>query len=64
MHEHQPTNLLSLARAARMLGVHRQTLSHWIARGELRVVHIGGRVRVPYAEIQRLLKAEARSNEI
>jgi excisionase family DNA binding protein len=63
MKDLQMTNLLSLAETARILGVHHDTVRHWIAKGDLRAVRIGGRMRVPYAEIHRLVTTENGNRE-
>lgn len=50
-----PRALLSKREAARLLGVSRgRTLDSLIASGQVRVVRIGGRLRVPRAELERL----------
>ena len=43
------------AEAGRLLGLSRRSVDRAIGRGELRAVHVGGRVIVPRVEIDRLL---------
>jgi excisionase family DNA binding protein len=54
-HRESPPALLSKREAARLLGVSRgRTLDSLLASGQVRAVRIGGRLRVPVAEIERL----------
>jgi excisionase family DNA binding protein len=48
--------LLSKREAAKLLGVSRGvTLEDWIANGTIKVVRtVSGRVKIPYAEIERI----------
>lgn len=53
--EREPRALLSKREAARLLGVSRgRTLDALLASGQVRAVRIGGRLRVPITEIERL----------
>lgn len=53
--ERAPRALLSKREAARLLGVSRgRTLDALIASDQVRAVRIGGRLRIPLAEIERL----------
>lgn len=48
--------LLSKKSAARLLGVDRATtLEEWIATGRIKVVDLAGRVRIPRAEVERVI---------
>lgn len=52
---------LSLQEAARLLGVHEDTLKNWARRGVLEMFRCGPRLwRVPKSEIQRLRNAKQR----
>lgn len=57
---------LTLQEAARILGVHEDTLKNWARRGLLKIIRVGPRLlRVPREEISRLRKpnnAEQRRN--
>ena len=47
--------LIGVAEAARLLGIHPQTLRAWDVQGKIRVVRTpGGKRRVPESEIRRL----------
>jgi excisionase family DNA binding protein len=50
---------LTIKQLAAELDVHRVTVSRWISRGELRVVRIGGIVRIPESERVRLTTPHA-----
>ncbi len=43
---------------AKLLGVHRNTISNWIKQGRLRVSVIGGVKLIPATEIERLERGE------
>ena len=45
----------SIPDAARILGVNRNTAYEAAKRGDIRAIHIGGRILVPKPEIDRLL---------
>ncbi len=47
---------MSISEASRILGVHRVTLLKWIRQGKVRAYMLGNRWRIPYSEIERLLK--------
>jgi excisionase family DNA binding protein len=47
---------LTIADAAALLGIHRQTLRAAIERGDLRAIRIGRRWLVPVAAINELLE--------
>ena len=47
--------LLSIRGAARQLGVDFETLRKAIERGQVRAVQLGDRLRIPAAEVERLL---------
>lgn len=49
--------LLTMAQAARALGVGRSTVYEMVARGELEVVHIGRAARVPAAAVTQFVEA-------
>lgn len=54
---HERPLLLSLARAAALLGVSRnRTIHDLIDSGALRVVVVAGRIRVPREEVERLAR--------
>jgi hypothetical protein len=55
--EPQPRALLTVPAAARRLSLHPQRLRRAIAAGDVRAVTLAGAVRVPLAEIERLLAA-------
>ncbi len=44
--------------AAAALGISRRSLDRAVARGDLRAARIGGAVRIPRAELDRLLGVE------
>lgn len=45
----------SKAEAAKLLGLHENSVSNAIRRGELRAVRLGTRVLIPRGELERLL---------
>ena len=47
---------LSISEACKILGIHRVTLIKWIRQGKIRAYMLGNRWRIPYSEIERLLK--------
>lgn len=54
-HQEEPTVLLSKRDAARRLAISRgRTLDSMIASGQIRAVRMGGRLRIPVVEIERL----------
>jgi excisionase family DNA binding protein len=46
-------SLTGIADAARTLGVSTYTIRRLVAAGDLRAVHVGARVLIPVAEIER-----------
>jgi excisionase family DNA binding protein len=54
--------LIAVARAAKRLGISRDTIDRLIKTGEVRVVRIGGRVMVPQMEIERIVMGQARES--
>jgi excisionase family DNA binding protein len=46
---------LNFLQFANRLGIHRQTVGAMVARGEVRVVRVGQRDRIPASELSRLL---------
>ncbi len=55
--------LLKVSEAAKILGMHPQSIYNGIARKSkypinIKVVRIGRRVRIPYSEIERIMKGE------
>jgi excisionase family DNA binding protein len=55
--------LIPVARAARRLGISRDTIDRLIKTSEVRVVKIGGRVMVPQMEIDRIVRGEPRETD-
>jgi len=55
--------LLKPARFARLIDASRSTVYELINRGELRAVKVGGNIRIPATEIQRLA-AQATTQQI
>jgi excisionase family DNA binding protein len=51
----RPTRPLTREQAARVLGLHTRTLDRWARRGRLLTIDLGGTVRIPADEAQRLL---------
>jgi len=47
---------ISVSEASKILGVHRVTILKWIRQGKIRAYMLGNRWRIPYSEIERLLK--------
>jgi excisionase family DNA binding protein len=43
--------MLTTTAAGRRLGVSGQTIKNWVARGELRGVRVGGRIKIPAASV-------------
>ena len=48
--------LVSIAEAASYLGVSKRTISNYISNGEIQVITIGGRSRIPKESLNSLLK--------
>ena len=51
--------MLSPSEVARIFGVTRAAVIKWIRAGKVRAVEVHGRWRVPYSEVERLLRGEA-----
>lgn len=49
---------LTRAQAARALGKHARTLDRWIRHGDLLAIDLGGTVRIPAEETERLLRRQ------
>ncbi len=49
--------VFSITEAAKLLGVHPNTIRRMVWRGELRPVRLGRRVLIPLTEVERLLGA-------
>jgi excisionase family DNA binding protein len=61
LQEHrEPPVLVSVAEAARLLGLSERYAWKLIARQELRSIRLGGRRMVPRAEVDRLATVEGR----
>ncbi len=60
----QPSNYLTLKRAAQQLGVHEQTLRSWERKGLIQLARLpkSGYRRVPVAEVQRIQAAMLADN--
>lgn len=52
----------SKAEAAKLLGLHENSVSNAIRRGELRAVRLGTRVLIPRGELERLLGEAIKEN--
>lgn len=50
---------VSVAEAASLVSVATRTMRAWIAAGRVRAVHLGRRVVVPVAELERLLALDS-----
>lgn len=48
--------LIAVGRAAKMIGVHRETVKRWVARGTLASREIHGRTYVFRAEVEALIR--------
>jgi excisionase family DNA binding protein len=55
MSEPVKQQFMSMTETATMLGLSRRTIERWVADEKLAVVRIGKTVRVPVAEVERLL---------
>lgn len=59
-----PERLLSPSEVGRIFGVTRAAVIKWIRTGKIRAIEVHGRWRIPYSEVERLLRGEAlRRNE-
>jgi len=47
-------NLVPPVEAARLLGIHRQTLWRWVREGKILSLKAGGKTLIPQSEIERL----------
>jgi excisionase family DNA binding protein len=57
--------LVSIAQAAELLGLSRDTVRRLLAVGELASVRIGAAVRIPRADVDRLVaRGRARTREL
>ena len=54
-----PERLLSPSEVARIFGVTRAAVIKWIRTGKIRAIEVHGRWRIPYSEVERLLRGEA-----
>ena len=54
---------LTLAQAARELGVVRMTLFRWYKKGQLFTIPFGGRRWVPFSEVERLQRERKDDNK-
>ena len=50
----RPPRPLTREQAAGVLGVHPRTVDRWARRGRLRVIDLGGTVRIRFAEASRV----------
>jgi len=55
--------LLRTGEAGEMLGVTPKTIREWIKEGRIKALRIGKEYRVPYEEVERLLR-EAERNAV
>jgi excisionase family DNA binding protein len=60
MRENDDPQLIPVARAAKRLGISRDTIDRLIKTEEVRVVKIGGRVMVPQMEVDRIVMGRTR----
>jgi len=51
--------LYSIPKAAKTLGLDRQTVIKAVAKGQIRAVEIGSRKLIPKREVERLLASDA-----
>lgn len=57
MEKEQQEKLHTIPKAAKMLGVCRQTLYDWRDAGNIKTVRVGnGWIRVPHSEIERIMQ--------
>ncbi len=54
-----PERLLSPSEVGRIFGVTRAAVIKWIRTGKIRAIEVHGRWRIPYSEVERLLRGEA-----
>ena len=53
-----PERLLSPSEVAKIFGVTRAVVIKWIRTGKIRAIEVHGRWRIPYSEVERLLRGE------
>ncbi len=53
-----PERLLSPSKVARIFGVSRAAVIKWIRTGKIRAIEVHRRWRIPYSEVERLLRGE------
>ena len=53
-----PERLMSPSEVARIFGVTRSAVIKWIRTGKIRAIEVHGRWRIPYSEVERLLRGE------
>ncbi len=53
-----PERFLSPSEVARIFGVTRAAVIKWIRTGKIRAIEVHGRWRIPYSEVERLLRGE------
>jgi excisionase family DNA binding protein len=58
----RPARPLTREQAASALGRHARTLDRWARRGQLLAIDLGGTVRIPATEAQRLSTEPLRSS--
>jgi excisionase family DNA binding protein len=58
--DHRPPNttdeFLTVAEVATLLKVNQQTVRNWIDQGKLAAVHVGRRVRITRADLERVIQ--------
>ena len=54
-----PERLLSPSKVTRIFGVSRAAVIKWIRTGKIRAIEVHRRWRIPYSEVERLLRGEA-----
>ena len=53
---HQPTDLVTIPKAAKQLGHHKTTLYRWHKHGKIYLVELGGILFMPSSEVERVRK--------
>ncbi len=53
-----PERLLSPSKVTRIFGVSRAAVIKWIRTGKIRAIEVHRRWRIPYSEVERLLRGE------
>jgi excisionase family DNA binding protein len=59
MSERLKPEFMNLSDTATLLSMSRRTLERWVSDGKIAVVRINSAVRVPMAEIERLINQDA-----